>query len=340
MNLLLGVGVGLLAYSPITASANTSPPVGYARTTVQSGTTIVSSNLFAAKVFQGPAIDKRPSESDPTLTDLEFSGNPFEGLSLGREYGFPGRGVRGPRRVPRPFQTEENSTPTHYVEILTGENTGLILDIVSNTGNVITVNLDDSLFSITSDDSICVRPHSTLGGIFKESKGLIPYMELLTKHNLDGSSDLYLWTGSGWLSITTFRDASNEVVYPGQAFDVSIYGELEYTQFGEVKEGSTLLPVAGGGALSLISPISPVDGVKLIDSNLQSVMIPYSDMLTLYSTDGALGVVGMYYYTGVEFVDVTTFQNADDAVIPGGSGVALNRFGSETLLSIPAAYQQ
>lgn len=82
---------------------------------------------------------------------------------------------------------ENPDFPAYYLEVLNDTNAsdgfdteGLILDIISNTSDSITIAHDSSAFGVQGNEAIAIRKHVTLSDVFKGSTGLTPYTDPVT----------------------------------------------------------------------------------------------------------------------------------------------------------------
>ena len=287
------------------ASAQTtsySEVVGYEKKSFVAGTTGHGVGLVQAAKYQGQATSV--SSASLTVTSAPFTAgafNPVDGL------------------------------PSHYIQITSGTQTGLVVDILSNTTSVITVESGD-LASVTGTPSFVVRPHVKVSTLFNGNTDLGDYSDTVTLYNSDGSSTTLLRDSAqttGWLDSTTFA-ASDAVIYPGQGFLLSTSSGGTFTNTGMVNPSSTIVPIYSG-LVNLVSLSNPSNGKDIQQINLGANLSDYADTVGTFSTDGQLQQNASLLWTAADgFLDATTFSPATGVTAGGTSAMIVNASGNTT----------
>ena len=176
---------------------------------------------------------------------------------------------------------------THYAEITSGPNAGVVLDIVSNTTSVITLADDISALSLAGTESIKVRPHVTLGSSLADAEPLLNVIsDVATFYNSDGSDTTYFYgadpSGSGWSSDFTNNDGDLRPIPPGSGVVLSVVGDALLQIVGEVKDTPSGVTVFAG-VVNIVGPMTPLVGTStsLNDTGFGS-LAAFSDTITIY----------------------------------------------------------
>ena len=248
----------------------------------------------------------------------------------------------------------------YYLEILTGTNEGLILDIVSNTSNTITTGTDLTGL-VSSGDTFAIKAHTTLSDIFGSantvglaSGGNASSSDLIYLMSTDGNATYttyYYQTdnlggligGTGWRVVgNSSTDMASVVVAPDDGIIVSrkVSGDLPLVVSGNVKEAKHKRDLPAG--FSLVAYPFPVS-VTLADSNIYTASNGYvsggngssSDLVYVISSDGTFttyyrqtdNLGGLIGGSGWRLVgDNSTAR--DSEVIPSGSSIIILHRGS------------
>jgi hypothetical protein len=216
---------------------------------------------------------------------------------------------------------------SHYVEILSGTQTGLILDIVSNTATTITVdgNLGPAGFNLAGNETYCVRKHATLSSVFAGGAGIAPVDDTVEVFDDNGGSTLAAWDGTNWVDAVDFVTPVNPIIYPLQGFKISslMGGQLTFggNEVSYVKTGPTKVPVYSGvvNLVGVMNPLvstgagaNPADQAMLSQLGFGS-LAPVDDIITRFTTTGNF-VENIYVHDGtnvVDGVDFVTIKNTD-----------------------------
>lgn len=245
----------------------------------------------------------------------------------------------------------------HYVEILSGPNTGLILDIVSNTATTIRVSGTPTLAAGTT---YCVRKHVTLGSLLNDGAGVVAGEDLVIVLDSNGNEVNALYDGAGvWSDATTLADLSDYVLYPGQGFlylpsDTRTLtiggGDISY-----VKSGDTRVSLVSGvpTLVGLINPLvanTPSDpiysttavntltqfGLRVSPVTPGLGMTADSDLVVTFSSDGLLDTVNNVLLDSAsnDLLDAVSSDVLNNTQIRNGQAV-LYIAGGDTSFVLP-----
>ena len=222
---------------------------------------------------------------------------------------------------------------THYVEITSGANAGVVLDIVSNTGSVITLADNITGLSLAGTETIRIRPHVTLkSSLAAAESSLSVYTDSATFAGSDGSFVTYIYGadgGTGWSSDFVAADGDLRPVMPGTGFVLTLAGDVALPVNGEVKTGPTVIMLTAG-IESYVGPVNPLVGTgTLLNGSGFETLAAYSDSITLYVPGPLLDAV-TYYPLGDGTVssDLATpttdsISNTTGAVVITSADIAL-----------------
>lgn len=234
----------------------------------------------------------------------------------------------------------------HYVEILSGPQAGLIIDIdpaTPNTANQLTVigkTTGTGGLGLTGTESFCIRRHATLGTILKNGAGLQPFSDLVTLIDDEGKGTPYGFDGTGWVDGVGFVvPANDKIVYPGQGYLITAGSPVQITIGGDavayVHSGPLKIPVYGGkrnlvGILNPLVSTDPADpryaasSVPGASLGMVEFLDPFSGIISTYTTDGALRTAGVFGTDGVYLVDgVDFFTDRSNAAFRNGTAFAV-----------------
>ena len=228
--------------------------------------------------------------------------------------------------------------PTHYVEIVSGANEGLIMDIVSNTGT--TVVVDGDLSSVGATEQIAVRAHVKASEVFAGNTSLADFTDTLLVYNADGSSYTLLRDSSspsGWVDPNLFSPA-DVVIYPGQAFLLSTASAGSFTTTGNVKSTATLIPLYAS-SLNYISAGNPSTSPDIQVSGLGANLAAYVDTVATFVNNGSFEQSATYLWAGApdNFIDPNLFSTVSGVGLPG-TGAILVSVSADTAWKAPAPY--
>lgn len=220
----------------------------------------------------------------------------------------------------------EGGLPSHYVQITSGPNEGLVVDILGNTTTSISVGTGD-LAGVTGTPTFVIRPHMKVSKLFQGNTSLSDYSDTVTLYNSDGTTTTLLRDSAqttGWLDSGTFA-ASDAIIYPGQAFLLSTSGAGSFTNSGVVNPAKTVVPIFAG-LVNLVSLSNPSNGKDIQQVNLGSNLADYADTVGTFSTDGSLTQNNSLLWAGSTegFLDSGTFGVATGVTAGGTSALLVN----------------
>lgn len=180
--------------------------------------------------------------------------------------------------------------PTHYVEFLTGPNTGVVVNIESNTGSEITLAANIADLNLVGNESVRIRPHVTLQGVLSGAEGtLAAFTDNATFYFANGSSITYVFLGegSGWSSDFENPDGNEQPVAPGTGFILNLNSATPLTIVGQVKEEPTVVQLSPA-VVNIVGPVNPLVGtsVSLSQTGFED-LAAFTDTITVYEA-GAL----------------------------------------------------
>ena len=297
--LMNGVAMAVDSYSDV---------VGYEKQSFPVGTTGHGVGFVKAAKYQGTA-------SSVTANSLSVSTASFAANELAPSNGLPG----------------------YYIQITSGSQTGVVVDITGNTATQLNVAAGD-LAAVTGTPSFVVRPHVKVSDLFKGNTDLGDYSDTITLYNADGSTTTLLRDStqtSGWLDAISFSE-SDAVIYPSQAFLLSTSAAGSFTTTGVVNPSTTIVPLYAG-LVNLVSLSNPSNGKNIQQINLGANLSDYADTVGTFSADGQLNQDNSLLWAGAAdgFLDATTFATAS-GVNAGGTSAMLVNASSDTTWAQPS----
>jgi hypothetical protein len=289
----------------LNAQTVSTPIVGFEKKTFPSGTTGHGVGFVQAAAFQGTATSV--AADSLAVTGTSFTANQFA----------PTSGV-----------------PNYYIQITSGSQTGLVVDILGNSPTVLNVAAGD-LANVSGTPTFVVRPHLKVSSLFQGNADLVDYTDTLTIYNSDGTVSTLLrdsTSSTGWLDSTTFN-ASDSVIYPGQGFLLSTSGTGSFTSTGIVNPTQTIVPIYAG-FVNLVSLSNPSNNKDIQNINLGANLIDYTDTVGLFSSDGSLDQNTSLIWAGASdgFLDATSFTPAAGVNTGGTSAIIVNASSDTTWL--------
>jgi len=287
----------------LNAQTVSTPVVGFEKKTFPVGTTGHGVGFVLAAKYQGAATSV--SANSLTASGVPFTSNQFA----------PSGGL-----------------PTHYIQITSGTQTGLVVDITGNTTTQLNVGTGD-LATVSGTPNFVVRPHLKVSSLFQGNTDLVDYTDTVTIYNSDGTVTTLLRDSSsstGWLDSTTFS-ASDAVLYPGQGFLLSTSGSGSYVSLGQINPSQTIVSIYSGN-VNLVSLANPSNGKDIQSINLGQNFADYTDTVGLFSSDGNLSQVTSLIWAGAAdgFLDATTFAPASGVNAGGTSAIIVNASSDTT----------
>ncbi len=270
------------------AQSSSTPIIGYYKIGVKAGTTAWVSGFVAKKDFQGAATSIA-SAANSTITQT------------------------GAGWTPGAFNL-------HYVEILTGTNAGLILDIVSNTASQVVVRGATAAFGVTGTPTYAIRKHATFNTLFPGGGGLSTFSDLISLENSNGTQTVALYNGLNWEdAITPGVNMNNTIVYPGQGISIIASADAQVTfggnQISYVKTGPTRIPlyVDGVNYVGSVNPLvatAPADPIfstlgvtTALNYGLKDSLSPFTDLAAVFSIDGNFDNTDVLFSNGTNVID-------------------------------------
>jgi hypothetical protein len=216
--------------------------------------------------------------------------------------------------------------PSHYIQITSGSQAGLVVDITGNSATQLNVGSGD-LAAVSGTPSFVVRPHVLVSTLFKGNTDLGDYSDTVTVYREDGSTVTLLRDSSsatGWLDSFTFN-AADEVIYPGQAFLLSTSSAGNFTVTGVVNPSSTIVPIYSG-LVNLVSLSNPSTSKDIQNIGLGANLSDFADTVGTFTSDGSLQQSNSLLWGGSTdgFLDAFTFSTASGVVAGGTSALIVN----------------
>ena len=296
--------IALLATSLfLDAQTVSTPIVGFEKKTFPAGTTGHGVGFVKAAIFQGTATSS--TANSLSVNGASFTANQFAPVS---------------------------GLPSHYIQITSGSQTGLVVDIIGNSSTDLSVASGD-LTNVSGTPSFVIRPHLRVSSLFEGNSDLVDYTDTVTIYNSDGTVSTLLRDSAsptGWLDSTTFN-ASDSVIYPGQAFLLSTSGTGSFTSTGVVNPTQTVIPIYAGFVI-LVSISNPSNGKNIQNINLGANLVDYTDTVGLFSSDGSLAQDTSLIWAGASdgFLDSTSFSPAAGVTAGGTSAIIVNASSDTT----------
>ena len=291
----------LLACGSAYATTATTTPVGYYSFAAAGG-----GNLFIPALVNSAAFAGQLTGASSTTLTLAASSLTANAFNKGAVYA------------------------TNYVEITSGPNAGVVLDILSNTTSVITLTDNISALSLTGTETIAIRPHVTLKSVLANAEAsLNAYSDNATFYATDGSTATYYYGadgGTGWSSDFATADGNLRPIAPGTGFVLGVLADVSLPVSGEVK-ASPAVAFLGAGVVNIVGPVNPLVGASTsLNSTGFGSLVAYTDSITVY-TAGPLTDSVTYYPLGYgtvssDFATATTdtlLHTSGAVVIPAST---------------------
>lgn len=227
-------------------------------------------------------------------------------------------------------------TPGYYAEVVSGPFEGMRFDILSNSAGAITIAGDASALNGQTNLPVCVRRHTTLGGLASSSTGLSDYSDAFTLYRSNNVKASYYYTSSGVLADDYATPADQTVIPPGAAVILNSQGSATITFSGHVKPNRTMVPLFAGE--NLVAPVDPVGGARLTAQNLASSLAPRRDMASLISVDGRFSST-RFYSDGSSILD-SSFAPVSTNSAPSlsvGNGFVITASSAGTWTNLPVS---
>jgi len=229
----------------------------------------------------------------------------------------------------------------YMIEVSSGRDEGIYLEIASNTADTVTLSgFGTDFFSeLAAGDTITIRKAWTLATALNSN--LPTGVTLLTFDNTGGinasASSQFIFAGT-WFNAATGVNADDTVLYPGESFilrnnsqtaiqDLTISGTVSTTESRVTLRKDTSAPQD-----TRFSYFSPIDET-LIESNLSLIATNGDSILTFDNNDARLNKSASNQYT--YFADFNTWvdaqgANANDVPLTAGQGYIYRRNDTAT----------
>ncbi len=217
----------------------------------------------------------------------------------------------------------------HYAEPQSGICAGLPIDILSNTADTLTLDIDPSEAGLVTGMTFIVRKHATLAGLLPTGGGFLPFSDTISLLGSTGLQTTYFFNNgtNNWINILG-EDASNVIVRPGQGFVVQLSSPLTVTfGTGEVchlKTTPTLVRI-NANAPNIIGSMNPLGGstTSLGSMGIATSLQPFNDSLVILNP-GPLSQGGTFLSTGTSLINSGTGDDGDSVNVSAGAGVVSN----------------
>ncbi|NDV61769.1 hypothetical protein G0Q06_04835 [Puniceicoccales bacterium CK1056] len=233
--------------------------------------------------------------------------------------------------------------PLYYLEITEGGHPfeGYSFDIISNTTDSVIVSAELAAdFSLAAGDQIQIRKHMTLDDFFADAESsFAAFFETVKFFNLDGSIDLYTWTGSMWSPDFGTTDSGQRQIYPGEGFLATFSSEITFIVSGKVKTTKTVVPIPA----STVYPVfygssSPVDetlgSLQLAAGGLND----FFGTVKFISEDGNLTPITLFTDWGGFMTDDFGSTDGSAYPVPALTALQIANGGIETNVVLPAPF--
>jgi hypothetical protein len=287
---------GTLLAQVANAQSSSTPVIGYYKFDAPAGTSVWVSGFVTKKDFQGAMSSITGSST------INQTGASFSALDL------------------------------HYVEILSGPNAGMILDIVSYNATSVTVDGDLGAggLNLVGTETYCIRRHATLGSIFQNGAGVTEFEDLIAIQNSDGTQTSAYWDLTNWINSDSGAIADDVIVYPAQGMMLITTGARVVTFGGGavsyIKNGPTKVPlyVAGVNYIGTINPLVNTATPTVIDSTTTAnygllSLEPFSDLAVTYARDGSFASLKSYFSDGTNIFDIDSNPGDADTIFNGSA---------------------
>jgi uncharacterized protein (TIGR02597 family) len=247
----------------------------------------------------------------------------------------------------------------HYLIVTEGTNIGLMVDVVSNTSDTVTLSEDVSGL-IAATNKISIRPHWTLASLFGSNNtagfgasfSIAAADEIRVFNPTTQSFVNYYYKssglgGTGWRSSTsTSADRSKDVIYPEQSIAIlrKQSAPISIVTVGEVYSGAMKLPVETGIAWVINTKPIPTTLAELGFYTGTTTGLNGSNTIT--NADEVLRWTGTgwerFYYktaglggTGWRTASSTSLDRGSQQIQPG-EAILVNRKSTPILLTRPS----
>jgi hypothetical protein len=291
-----------LAFS-LTANAQTATtaPVGFSNLAAPVGTSLVVPTLNNASVFTGSAAISSNGLTITPPTSPGWTAGAYAATS---------------------FASPTPNYPTHYAEVTSGPQEGLVIDISTNSAAALTVLADEITVASGlrgTTVQIAIRQHMTVDKVIQGATGMTAFSDSFSVYNSNGSQTICNFDGTSFLDRDFTLAVGHTIIYPGTGFVCSVSNPVTFTFIGSVKTTKTQIPLFAG-ATNIVGPQNPASSTLLYGNSLATVLEPFADGVNNYSSNGQMTATP-YASNGTQILDrdfTPLPSNAADAI-------ALNR---------------
>ncbi len=295
------LGTALLSV-PAAFGQATSGIVGFSTKTVSSGTSIVVPTLVNSSVFQGSVTISADGLTVTPSTAPGWVAGAYSSTA---------------------FVSPTPNYPTHYAEVVSGANEGLLLDITSNSPTALTLLSAAPAAVRNTTQQVAIRAHITLSKMVEGATGLAPGDDVVTifDANTGGRRDFTYVGGTNFSASGV--SANHTPVYPGSGIVFNATDTVTLNFMGEVKPTKTQVALWSTGT-NVVGLMNPASGASLYGSSLATLLAPGDDVISVYSTDGQM-VPSNYTTNGtnIQKSGVNLTPSSTDA-IPLNSGAVIS----------------
>ena len=224
-----------------------------------------------------------------------------------------------------------------YVEILTGSDAGMILDIDVYSNTSITVF---GSWSGAGNQTYCVRKDSTLGKIFNTGPGAtgtigngLQPSDIVILFDYDGTEVAASFDGVDFVDGGNGNPLNDKVVVPLQAFLITAGAPTVVTMGGGlvsyVKSGPTKF-IMNPNATNLVGILNPLVATQPSDPIFATTSLARLDSLGMAIGQGPTELILSTFFAGANglqdgsLADANSFQYDGADVVDGGTGLPAN----------------
>ena len=223
------------------------------------------------------------------------------------------------------FLPNELTSSAHFLEVSSGDDSGMLLTILGNTSQTITVQISGarSLSNLSSSSSVIIRKALVVSDLIPAPPDGLSI--LLFNPDSPGenksASDLLFSQGGNWIDAVTFSSANNYLIHPfesvvlrnesGGSFEFSISGNVPLNGMWT----NLYVAAADTGQDVRLGVRSPV-GVTLNESGISDFAISGDTLLFFDNSNAGLNksASSLIFYDGSNWIDAVTFQPVGDSV--------------------------
>lgn len=248
-------------------SSATSGVVGFSTASCPAGGSVIVPSLVNSSVYQGSAAISGDGLLVTPTVSPSWIANTYNATS---------------------FLAPAPNYPKFYIEIVSGPNEGLILDVGSNTTNSIALASAAPAAVRGGSFQIALRPHVTLSQLFANASGLSAGDDQVIVYDAStGGANIRTYVGGANVFVAGVSPAGHTPIYPGTGFIVSLVEPVNLTFMGEVKPTKTQVPLWPAGA-NIVGVMNPASATLLYGNSLGTLLAPGDDVIAVYSNNGLM----------------------------------------------------